>query len=106
MNHPSDQLKTEFEWRKTPSGTGWRCYQVGTDIEFGTLFQAAVRSPEWCAASTVYEKYKRKMNLEHADLKSLADYAVEQARAYASKKGKPINYDHLVQVCSAQLRKA
>jgi hypothetical protein len=70
----------------------------------GVLFQAACQSPEWKSAMIVYEKYKRKMNLELEDLVKLRDYIVDFS-AKRELEGKKINKDILVQECSSEIKK-
>ena len=56
----------QFPLVKTENG--WRCPGLGE------WFQGQCRTPEWRAALTVYDKYRRKLNLEHEHLLELRDY--------------------------------
>ena len=83
---------------------GVRLVHKDTKKNFGEYFQSQVRSMEWQAASIVYDKYRRKNNLEFEDLVSLRKFAedvVEQRKT----NGKSINKDFLVQQVSAEFKK-
>lgn len=70
----------------------------------GESFQDKVRLPEWKSALIVYEKYKRKMNLNHSHLIKLKDYIVLFSNQRAGQ-GKKTNKDFLIQECSAELKR-
>lgn len=58
---------------------------------------------EWKAAYTVYNKYRRKENLNHQDLIDLRTFSesVVESRALENK---PIKLDFLIQKVSAELK--
>lgn len=92
----------EFEFRKASNGA-FRCYQVGTDIEFGAIFQKSCQSPEWKAALTVFEKYKRKMELEYSDLRRLMEFVMNFSEERKSQ-GKNVSNDYLIQIASKEIK--
>jgi hypothetical protein len=74
------------------------------NCQFGEGYQESIRSPEWKAALIVYEKYKRKMDLEHLDLIKLKNYIVSFSENRKSQ-GKKVSNDYLIQECSAELKR-
>ena len=70
----------------------------------GVTFQRAVRSPEWKAALIVYEKYKRKLNLEYKDLIKLKDFVVTFSENRKAQ-GKKVSDDYLIQIASGEIKK-
>lgn len=67
-------------------------------------FQEACRTPEWRAALIVYEKYKRKFNLEFEDLVRLRNFVVDFT-CEREIKGLKVNKELLVQFASAEVKK-
>ena len=74
-----------------------------TNLQFGEYFQESARSPEWRAALIVYEKYKRKFDLNYSVLAKLRYYMVEFS-AEKKEAGKTLKQDHLVQIASVKLK--
>lgn len=75
------------------TATGWRV------VGLGDWFQAQCRTPEWRAALIVWQKYKRKLALDHQQLVELRQYVVgfsTQRRA----AGKPASKEFLIQKAS------
>ena len=70
----------------------------------GVTFQRACRSPEWRASLIVYEKYKRKMNLQFEDLLKLREYIVSFSNIRKSQD-KKISNDFLIQECSTEVKR-
>jgi hypothetical protein len=70
----------------------------------GVTFQRACRSPEWRASLVVYEKYKRKMNLQFEDLLKLREYIVSFSED-RKRQGKKVSNDFLIQECSAEVKR-
>lgn len=88
---------------KTSTYKAVRLVHKETGLQFGEYFQESVRSPEWRAALIVYEKYKRKFDLDHSVLEKLRYYMgefSEEKRAI----GKILKSDHLVQIASSKLK--
>ena len=81
-------------WIKTENG--WR---FNTNIDF----QALCRSVEYKSALIIYEKYKRKFNLQYNDLLDIRDYAIEFSTE-RKNAGKSINKDFLIQKLSEYLK--
>jgi len=81
---------------------GWRLMDE-SGKQFGESFQERVRSPEWKSALIVYEKYKRKYDLQHEDLINLSDLIVERA-AERRALGKKCSNDYLTQIASAEVK--
>jgi len=69
----------------------------------GPSFQELVRSDEWQAALIVYDKYRRKYNLEDKHLLALRDYVVEFSSNKKSS-GKAVNKDHLIQIAVSHIK--
>lgn len=89
---------------KTLKYKAYRLLHNVTGKNFGEAYQAACRSPEWKAALIVFEKYKRKMGLEHKDLLSLRRH-LENFSADRKAQGKKCSNDFLVQEASAYTKK-
>lgn len=88
---------------KTHTYKAVRLIHKETGRQFGECFQESVRFPEWRAALIVYEKYKRKFNLDYPVLVKLCHYMTE----FSEEKriiGKILKQDHLVQVASTKLK--
>ena len=71
--------------------------------EFLTV-QETIRTPEIKAALIVFEKYKRKMNLDHPDLMRLSKHVL----AFSEKRqdeGKNTSRELLIQECSAEVKR-
>lgn len=73
---------------------GWRCPGLGE------CFQEKCRSAEWRAALIVWEKYKRKLNLDAAHLASLRERVLTFS-AQRKEAGKPASKEFLIQEASA-----
>lgn len=79
------------------TATGWR------DGDLRANFQAQCRSPEWKAALTVYEKYKRKFNLQFEHLREVRDYITDFSETKKSQ-GKIVSNEFLTQKASEYIK--
>jgi len=86
----------QFPLVKTETGT--RCPGLGE------WFQSQCRTPEWRAALTVWEKYKRKMSLDHHHLVQLREYIIGFS-GQRTAAGKPPSKEFLIQEASAYCKR-
>jgi hypothetical protein len=105
LNNPEDQFKfvETVELISGKLSSGVRLVRVTSNREFGSLFQEQCRSMEWKAAYTVYNKYRRKENLNQQDLRDLTVFSESVAESRALEN-KPIKLDFLVQKVSSELK--
>ena len=66
--------------------------------------QETIRTPEIKSAIIVYEKYKRKMHLDHPDLMRLSRYILAFSENRAAQ-GKQTSKELLTQECSAEVKR-
>lgn len=66
----------------------------------GEWFQAKCRTPEWSAALIAFEKYKRKMFLDHHHLVEIREYVIGFS-TQRTAAGKPASKELLIQEASA-----
>ena len=71
--------------------------------EFLTV-QETIRTPEIKAALIVFEKYKRKMLLDHPDLMRLSRYILAFSENRVAQ-GKQTSRELLIQECSAEVKR-
>lgn len=81
----------DFPYIKTDNG--WRCPGIGE------WFQNQCRTPQWRAALTVWEKYKRKLGLEYEHLLKLREHIIEFS-AQRIAAGKTASKEFLIQEAS------
>jgi len=91
-------------WKCYLEDGGWRLRDEETKVQFGEVFQAACRTPEWKSSLIVYEKYKRKYGLERKDLIELTRF-VQECSEERQSQGKKCSNDYLTQMASAELKK-
>ena len=97
-------LPNANEFQIKSDGIGFRMTHKVTGKQLGEYFQEACRSVAWKSALIIYEKYKRKWNLEHKDLILLR----RQSESFMTQRetaGKKCNADFLVQELSAFAKK-
>jgi hypothetical protein len=82
---------------------GWRLFDENTGVQFGEFIQGRLRSNEAKAALIVYEKYKRKYNLNTSDLHSLTEFALFTLENRISQN-KKCSRDYLVQLVSEECK--
>lgn len=74
-----------------------------TGRQFGEDFQESCRAPEWRAAFIVYDKYRRKMDLEIQDLRRLTEFVMKFSQE-RKDAGKNVSNDYLVQIASNEIK--
>ena len=94
----------EWKWKWFLEESGWRLKDEDTGIQYGEVFQETVKSPTWQSAGILFEKYKRKYNLEYKDLLELIKF-VEKFSEDRQAQGKKCSNDYLTQIASAELKK-
>ena len=91
-----------MQWHVKLFENGYRLVDEN-DRPFGEWYQEQIRTPEWKSALIVYEKYKRKLNLEHNDLIQLREWLIEFSKDRKAQ-GKKCSNDFLTQVASNELK--
>ena len=82
---------------------GYKLMDTETGKPFGETFQESCRSPEVKAAMIVFEKYKRKFNLQYEDLIKLSRYVINFSEE-RKQSGKKVSNDYLVQIASNEIK--